>query len=96
MKQAVANLFEDDNTALADSALAAGYTGPIPDRVVLVGHSLGGGLVAGTAGYMVDNDTVDRLAGVLMLDGVGLDGSMTTSLEKVPDDIPIYQLAAPK
>ena len=96
MQQAVANLFEDDNTALADSALAAGYTGPIPDRVVLVGHSLGGGLVAGTAGYMVDNDTVDRLAGVVMLDGVGLDGSMTTSLEKVPDEIPIYQLAAPE
>ena len=96
MQQAVANLFEDDNTALANSALAAGYTGPIPDRVVLVGHSLGGGLVAGTAGYMVDNDTIDRLAGVVMLDGVGVDGSTTTSLEKVPDDIPIYQLAAPK
>jgi pimeloyl-ACP methyl ester carboxylesterase len=96
MQQAVANLFEDDNTALAESALAAGYSGPIPDRVVLVGHSLGGGLVAGTAGYMVDNNTVDRLAGVVMLDGVGLDGSMATSLEKVPDGIPIYQLAAPK
>jgi hypothetical protein len=96
MQQAVANLFEDDNTALADSALAAGYTGPIPDRVVLVGHSLGGGLVAGTAGAMVDNCTSDRLAGVLMLDGVGLDGSMASSLEKVPGDVPIYQLAAPK
>jgi pimeloyl-ACP methyl ester carboxylesterase len=96
MQQAVANLFEDDNTALADSALAAGYTGPIPDRVVLLGHSLGGGLVAGTAGYMVDNGTVDRLAGVVMLDGVGLDGSMASSLEKVPDGIPIYQLASPK
>jgi hypothetical protein len=96
MQQAVANLFEDDNTALAESALAAGYTGPIPDRVVLVGHSLGGGLVAGTAGYMVDNGTVDRLAGVVMLDGVAFDGSMTTSLEKVPGNIPIYQLAAPK
>jgi acetyl esterase/lipase len=96
MQQAVANLFEDDNTALAESALAAGYSGPIPDRVVLIGHSLGGGLVAGTAGYMVDNDTADRLAGVVMLDGVGMDGSMATSLDKVPDDIPIYQLAAPK
>ena len=31
---------------------------------MLVGHSLGGGLVAGTAGYMVDNCTVDRLAGM--------------------------------
>ena len=96
MQQAVANLFEDDNTALADSALAAGYTGTIPDRVVLVGHSLGGGLVPGTAGYMVDNGTSDRLAGVVMLDGVGLDGSMASSLEKVPGDIPIYQLASPK
>jgi acetyl esterase/lipase len=96
MQQAVANLFKDDNTALAESALAAGYSGPIPDRVVLVGHSLGGGLVAGTARYMVANKTVDRLAGVVMLDGVGLDGSMATSLDKVPDGIPIYQLAAPK
>jgi len=96
MQQAVANLFTDKNTALADSALAAGYSGPIPDRVVLVGHSLGGGLVAGTAGYMVTNETVDRLAGVVMLDGVGLDDTMAASLDKVPDDIPIYQLAAPK
>jgi pimeloyl-ACP methyl ester carboxylesterase/outer membrane biosynthesis protein TonB len=96
MQQAVANLFDADNTALADSALAAGYTGPIPDRVVLVGHSLGGSLVAGAAGYMVDNHTSDRLAGVVMLDGVGLDDSMAASLDKVPDGIPIYQLAAPK
>jgi acetyl esterase/lipase len=86
MQRAVANLFTDDNTALADSARAAGYSGPIPDRVVLVGHSLGGGLVAGTAGYMVDNNIIDRLAGVVMLDGVGLDGLMTSSLEKVPGD----------
>jgi len=96
MQEAVANLFADGNTALADSALAAGYTGAIPDRVVLVGHSLGGGLVAGTAGAMVKNDSIDRLAGVVMLDGVGLDDSMASSLDKVPDGIPIYQLAAPK
>ena len=31
-----------------------------------------------------------------MLDGVGLDDSMASSLDKVPDGIPIYQLAAPK
>jgi hypothetical protein len=96
MQQAVANLFEDENTALAESALAAGYTGPIPDQVVLVGHSLGGALVAGTGRYMVDNETVDRLAGVVMLDGVGLDGSMASSLDEVPDGIPIYQLGAPR
>src|SRR5215207_10028652 len=96
MQQAVANLFEDENTALAESALAAGHTGPIPDQVVLVGHSLGGALVAGTGRYMVDNETVDRLAGVVMLDGVGLDGSMASSLDEVPDGIPIYQLGAPR
>jgi hypothetical protein len=96
MQEAVAGLFADGNTALAESALAAGYTGPIPDRVVLVGHSLGGGLVAGSAGYMVKNGSADRLAGVVMLDGVGLDDTMASSLEKVPDGIPIYQLAAPK
>jgi acetyl esterase/lipase len=96
MQEAVAGLFADGNTALAESALAAGYTGPIPDRVVLVGHSLGGGLVAGTAGYMAKNGSVDRLAGVVMLDGVGLDDTMASSIDDVPDDIPIYQLASPK
>jgi pimeloyl-ACP methyl ester carboxylesterase len=96
MQQTVANLFTDGNTALAESALAAGYTGALPDRVVLVGHSLGGGLVAGTAGYMADNGSADRLAGVVMLDGVGLDDTMASSLDKVPDGIPIYQLAAPR
>lgn len=96
MHKAIANLFADSNTALAESALAAGYTGPIPDRVVLVGHSLGGGAVAGTAGYMVKNGSDGRLAGVVLLDGVGLDDTMAASLDKVPDGIPIYQLAAPK
>jgi hypothetical protein len=95
MQQAVANLFIDDNTALADSALAAGYTGALPDRVVLVGHSLGGGLVAATAGYMVDNGTIGDLAGVLMLDGVGMNDAVPTGLAKVPDALPIYQLGAP-
>jgi pimeloyl-ACP methyl ester carboxylesterase len=95
MHQAVADLFENENTALAESLAATGYTGSLPQRVVLVGHSLGGGLVAGTAGYMVDNVTVGKLRGVVMLDGVGLDDTMTASLGKVPLGIPIYQLAAP-
>jgi pimeloyl-ACP methyl ester carboxylesterase len=98
MQQAVANLFLDGNTALADSALAAGYTGALPDRVVLVGHSLGGGLVAAAAGYMVDNNTIDRLAGVIMLDGVGINDAVPIALDKldnVPDALPVYQLGAP-
>lgn len=95
MHEAVANLFKDGDTALADSLRATGYEDALPQRVVLVGHSLGGGLVAGTSGYMVENGSVGKLAGVVMLDGVGLDGSMAASLDLVPDEIPIYQLAAP-
>ncbi|SEH46067.1 hypothetical protein SAMN04489835_0053 [Mycolicibacterium rutilum] len=97
MHEGMAKLFDDGNTALAESAAAAGYTGPIPDRVVLMGHSLGGGAVSGIAGYMVERETIDRLAGVVLLDGVGLDDPerMTESLRLVPLDIPIYQLAAP-
>ncbi|MGV0715754.1 alpha/beta hydrolase [Mycolicibacterium sp. XJ662] len=96
MHQAIAGLFDEDNTALAESAARTGYTGPVPDRVVLMGHSLGGGAVSGAAGYMVDNGSSDRLAGVVLLDGVGLDDSMTGALRKVPLDIPIYQIAAPR
>ncbi|OBB71323.1 hypothetical protein [Mycobacterium sp. 852014-52144_SCH5372336] len=97
MHEAMAGLFDGENTALLESARAAGYSGPIPDRVVLMGHSLGGGAVSGVAGYMVDKQTVDRLAGVVLLDGVALGDPavMTESLRKVPQDIPIYQLAAP-
>ncbi|KUI45010.1 hypothetical protein AU197_12170 [Mycobacterium sp. IS-1590] len=97
MHEAMAGLFDDGNTALRDSAEAAGYTGEIPDRVVLMGHSLGGGAVSGMAGYMADDERIDRLAGVVLLDGVALGdpARMTESLRKVPLDIPIYQLAAP-
>jgi pimeloyl-ACP methyl ester carboxylesterase len=64
--------------------------------VVLMGHSLGGGAVSGIAGYMSEHGTDDRLAGVILLDGVGLNGQMANDLSKVDLDIPIYQLAAPK
>jgi pimeloyl-ACP methyl ester carboxylesterase len=97
MQQAVAKLFTEGNLALENSADAAGYHGLIPDRVVLMGHSLGGGLVAGVAGYMSKDPTAaPKLAGVVMLDGVGLDDSMADSLRKVDEGVPIYQLAAPE
>ncbi|OBK73081.1 alpha/beta hydrolase [Mycobacterium sp. 1164985.4] len=97
MHEAMAGLFSAGNTALAESAHAAGYDGPIPDRVVLMGHSLGGGAVSGMAGHMAGDARVDRLAGVVLLDGVALGdpAQMTEALKKVPLDIPVYQLAAP-
>ncbi len=96
MHEAMARLFDDDNTALADSAEAAGYSFAIPDRVVLIGHSLGGGAVIGIAGAMADNETEDRLAGVIMLDGVPFDPKAAESIKKVDPDIPIYNLASPR
>ena len=96
MQQAVADLFLDGNTALADSARRRGTPGRnCGPRACLFGHSLGGGLVAATAGYMVDNCTIDRLAGVVMLDGVGMNDAVPVGLAKVPDALPIYQLSAP-
>lgn len=96
MHEALAKLFDSDNTALAQSAAAAGYTGAIPTRVVLMGHSLGGGAVSGMARHMSVNGDAGRLAGVVLLDGVGLNGKMAEDLKLVPAPIPVYQLAAPK
>lgn len=94
MRRAIADLFRDDNTALVDSARRAGYLGELPDRVVLVGHSAGGGLAVETAGYMIDNGTVGRLAGVLMLDGVPSGNEITDTLSRPEADFPVYNLAA--
>ena len=96
MHRAVAGLFADGNTALAQSALAAGYGSALLDgvgRVALVGHSAGGGLAAGTAGYMTQNGSFGKLAGVVMLDGVGFGNVTPQALAKLPTDFPIYNLA---
>ena len=96
MHKAVADLFLDGNTALADSALAAGYSATLlngVEKVVLIGHSAGGGLAAGAAGYMTENGTIGRLAGVVMLDGVGFGNVTPEALAKLPDDVAIYNLS---
>ncbi|MEO3760929.1 alpha/beta hydrolase [Mycobacterium sp. B14F4] len=94
MRRAIADLFRDDNPALAASARRAGYRGELPQRVVLVGHSAGGGLAVETAGFMIDNGTVGKLAGVLMLDGVPSGDEIPDTLSRLPADIPVYNLAA--
>jgi hypothetical protein len=97
MHQAMAGLFDPKNTALADSLSATDYEGKLSfTKVVLMGHSAGGGAVSGIAGYMTDAETDYRLAGVVLLDGVGMNGAMAEALKKVDADIPVYQLAAPK
>lgn len=98
MHQAVAALFLNGNTALQDSAEAAGYPAGValPKDVVLVGHSLGGGLVIDTARYIAaDTPSADdyHLAGVLMLDGVSSTDPVPI-LEGIPADIPVYNLSS--
>ncbi|WP_370500664.1 alpha/beta hydrolase [Mycolicibacterium sp. jd] len=92
--RAVAELFTGDRAELTASAREAGFTGELPTRVVLAGHSAGGGLVVGTARYMVENGDGDDLAGVVMLDGAGIIGVLSADLAKIPQSIPVYNLAA--
>jgi hypothetical protein len=93
MHRAVANLFKDSNPALLESAQAAGYTqNQLPGEVVLIGHSLGGGLVIDTARYMKQNETSGKLAGVVMLDGVSFTDPVPI-LDDL-DGIPVYNLSA--
>ena len=98
MHLAVADLFLDGNPALLTSAQAAGYTqDALPQNVVLVGHSLGGGLVIDVAGLMAVDEASGRsrykLAGVLMLDGVSFTDPVPI-LQAIPDGIPVYNLSS--
>jgi hypothetical protein len=84
MQQAVADLFAGDREALTESAsAAAGYEVTLPKRFVLAGHSLGGSLVMGAAGYTVDNGAIADLAGVLLLDSVDVNNTVPTALQKL-------------
>jgi pimeloyl-ACP methyl ester carboxylesterase len=84
MQVAVADMFVGDREALTESAsAAAGYEVTLPKRFVLAGHSLGGSLVMGAAGYMVDNGAIADLAGVLLLDSVDVNNTVPTALQKL-------------
>lgn len=91
--RAVADLFIGDRSALNASARAAGYGAALPDRVVLVGHSSGGGLVVGAAGHLAELGAIDDLAGVVMLDGVAYPDQFVSDLTKIPASVPVYDLA---
>lgn len=98
----IAELFVGERTALNDSARAAGFTGVLPQKFGLAGHSAGGQLVAATAGYLVDNGAVDDLVGVITLDGVPTGNVMSVALRKLQayEDatgryIPVREIGAP-
>ncbi|WP_280829833.1 alpha/beta fold hydrolase [Mycobacterium sp. OTB74] len=97
MQEAVADLFVGDRAALTASAsAAAGHSITLPQRVVLVGHSLGGSLALAVAADMVANGSIGSLAGVVMLDGGTIDPTqMSTALAEIPASVPIDLIASP-
>lgn len=107
--RATAALFEGDREALTASAIAAGFAkrygteAVLPGRFALVGHSLGGNLVAGTAGYYADavnaGGTENQLAGVILLDAAPQGSVLSDALDKLDSldtYIPVIELGAPK
>ena len=107
--RATAVLFEGDREALTASAIAAGFAkrygteAALPGRFALVGHSLGGNLVAGTAGYYADavtaGGTENQLAGVILLDAAPQGSVLSDALDKLDSldtYIPVIELGAPK
>jgi hypothetical protein len=98
MHRAAADLFNDGNPALLESARAAGYTqSQLPMNVILIGHSLGGGFVIDTARYMKQNQatrqsTYYQLAGVVMLDGVSFTDPVPILRDL--DGVPVYNLSS--
>lgn len=111
MHQAIADLFVGEWDALTASALAAGYAqqyglGPtaavFPQQFALAGHSLGGALVSGVAGYLADNGAADQLAGVILLDGVPTGDQLPGALVKLAayeartgHYVPVREIGAP-
>lgn len=109
MYRAVAELFLGDREALSASAAAAGYTARygadavLPSAFILVGHSLGGGLVAGVSGHYARFVTArgedNHLAGVISLDGVpprnDIVRNSLDALDATGDYVPFLELHAP-
>ncbi|WP_051288511.1 hypothetical protein [Mycobacterium sp. URHD0025] len=98
MHKAVAQLFLDPdrealNASMSTATLKAGQeTFAVPQRFVLVGHSLGGGFAPGVAGYYAEGlvarradgqDAPNELAGVILLDGVPPSGTLTSALDRL-------------
>jgi hypothetical protein len=111
MASAIADLFVGDRAALTESAIAAGYatryglnpeTAALPTTFAMAGHSLGGHLVAGAAGFLAENGAARDLVGVITLDGVPLGTTMADALVKLDayelatgHYVPIREIGAP-
>ncbi|WP_167106121.1 lipocalin family protein [Mycobacterium sp. DL592] len=96
MQQAVASMFEGSRSALNISANAAGFSGVLPEKFLLTGHSAGGNFATAVGALITQTDQVDNLLGVVMFDGVSRNPLFTDSLTALQNaGIPDYQIAAP-
>ncbi len=107
--RATAALLLGDREALTASAVSAGFArrygadAALPERFALVGHSLGAGVAAGAAGYYADaviaSGAVNRLAGIVTLDGAPPGSVLPDALDKLEGlgvYIPVLELGAPR
>jgi len=99
LQQGAASMFTGDQAALNFSANQAGYLGTLPQDFVLAGHSAGGGWSVGVGGYYADSlapNDPNHLLGVVMYDGVVMNGTMAQSIASLDKTkTPVYQIAAP-
>lgn len=109
VRRATADLLLGDRDALTASAVAAGFArkygtdAALPQRFTLVGHSLGAGVAAGAAGYYAEavaaSGAVNRLAGIVTLDGAPPGSVLADALDKLESlgtYVPVIELGAPR
>jgi hypothetical protein len=95
--QAVAQLLGGSRATLTASARDAGWTGPVPQLAVLVGHSSGGNLAVDVAGHLADTPAFTDLRAVVMLDGASQDAGMAQMRAALPkiSGLPVLQVGSP-
>jgi hypothetical protein len=102
MHAGVGMLFTGDREALTTSARAAAqragveFTG-LPTQFVIAGHSAGGQLAAGTAGYfyaLAPTSEKSNLVGVLLLDTSATGGGLGRALDRLPSTLPVLHISA--
>lgn len=96
MQKAVAGMMHGDRGALAVSAIAAGYQGVLPEKILIAGERLGGGFAAEVAAGTVDNGAAADLLGVVLFDGLAEPDQFAQAMAKIDSlGIPLYQIASP-